>query len=334
LNDAVILTRGLGRRFTHGEQHVEALSGLDLEVRRGEVFGLLGHNGSGKTTTVRLLNGILRPSTGTATVLGLDPGRDGPALRARSGVLTETPALDERLSAHETLALFGRIYGLSRTFAAARATALLEAFALADRAKDVVGSFSRGMKQRMALARTLVHEPELIFLDEPTAGLDPVAARDVHDLVRTVTAGQGRTVVLCTHNLMEAQRLCDRVAVLRRGVMVALGAPAALGHGARGGHVRLEVPAERRARAIEAVRDALDVHGAEHRGGGEGSGVRAGDAPGEVVLDDAAPVRVAAAVAALVHAGVPVFAAVPSETSLEDAYFELVGDAGARGEGA
>jgi ABC-2 type transport system ATP-binding protein len=329
LTDAVILTHGLGRTFAHGTQRVEALSGLDLEVRRGEVFGLLGHNGSGKTTTVRLLNGILRPSAGSATVLGLDPGHDGPALRARSGVLTETPALDERLPAHETLALFGRIYGLSRKRASARATALLEAFALADRAKDLVGSFSKGMKQRMALARTLVHEPELLFLDEPTAGLDPVAARDVHDLVRTVTAGQGRTVVLCTHNLVEAQRLCDRVAVLRRGMLVAVGAPDALGHGPHGGHVRLEVPPDRRSRAVEAVRDALGVDGAAGRGGGEGSGVRAGEASGEVILDDAAPTRVAAAVAALVHAGVPVYAAVPSEASLEDAYFQLVGDAGA-----
>ncbi len=146
MGSLVISTRGLGRRFGHGPDEVRALSGLDLEVRRGEVFGLLGHNGAGKTTAVRLLNGVLKPSAGSAAVLGLAPGRDGPALRSRSGVLAETPALDERLRARETLELFGRIFGLTASAARARAGALLAEFGLEERADEPVGSPRAGCR--------------------------------------------------------------------------------------------------------------------------------------------------------------------------------------------
>src|SRR5688500_3620141 len=167
----VIQTSSLSRRF--GEKN--AVDQLTLEVRAGEIFGFLGHNGAGKTTTVRLLNGVLEPSSGGARVLGLDPQTDGPALRAQTGVLTETPSLDERLTARENLAIYAELYNGPRPDVSARVQSLLEEFEWADRADDKVGGYSKGMKQRLALARALLHKPAVLFLDEPTAALDPVA---------------------------------------------------------------------------------------------------------------------------------------------------------------
>ena len=173
MTTSAIRATGLGRRFGT----VQAVDGLSFEVRAGETFGLLGHNGAGKTTTIRLLNGVLGRDAGEAEVLGLDPAIDGVGVRGRTGVLTETPSLDERLSAIENLAFYGRLYGVAGWQLDDRIAALLAAFGLADRGNDRVGGFSRGMKQRLALARTLVHDPDILFLDEPTAALDPVAAR-------------------------------------------------------------------------------------------------------------------------------------------------------------
>lgn len=319
MDEVVLQAAGLGRRFGEGREAVTALQDLDLEVRRGEVLGLLGHNGAGKTTSVRLFNGVLEPTRGSARVLGLDPSRDGPGLRARTGVLTETPALDERLKARETLVLYGRIFGLGARRARARADALLAEFGLEGRADEPAARLSKGLKQRLALARTLAHEPELLFLDEPTSGLDPVAAREVHELIGRLTGDEGRTVVLCTHNLVEAQRLCTRVAVLRRGRLVALGTPEALAQRIEGvGAARLTVPAEARLDARRVLASALSDH----------SGVRVSEAePHDALLvEGGGRASVAAAVAALVAAGIPVYAAVPHETTLEDAYFALAGE--------
>ncbi|MGD8627387.1 MAG: ABC transporter ATP-binding protein, partial [Anaerolineae bacterium] len=203
---AIIVTQGLTRRF----DDVVAVDNLDLEVQAGEVFGFLGHNGAGKTTTVRLLNGILAPSAGRVRVLGLEPAAEGPALRRRSGVLTETPALDERLTGRENLSIFADLYDVPQGEVAGRVEQLLELFELADRAGEKVGNYSRGMKQRLALARALVHRPEILFLDEPTSGLDPVVTRRVHELIAHLSREEARTVFLCTHNLAEAQKLCSR----------------------------------------------------------------------------------------------------------------------------
>ena len=208
----VIVTHGLTRRF--GD--IMAVDGLDLEVRAGEVLGFLGHNGSGKTTTVRLLNGVLTATAGSARVLGLDPAVAGAELRRRTGVLTETPSLDERLTASENLTLFAQLYGVPEADVAGRVAELLETFQLAERAADRVSGFSKGMKQRLALARALLHEPELLFLDEPTSGLDPVSTRQVHTLIRELSRNGGHTVFLCTHNLDEADRLCDRIGVMKQ----------------------------------------------------------------------------------------------------------------------
>lgn len=224
MSSAVIQTLSLSRRF--GEKN--AVDQLTLEVHPGEIFGFLGHNGAGKTTTVRLLNGVLEPSAGKATVLGLDPQTEGPALRARTGVLTETPSLDERLTAHENLSIYADLYDVPRGDVPVRVDSLLDEFELLERAHDKVGGYSKGMKQRLALARALLHRPEVLFLDEPTAALDPVAARHVHRLVENLARREGSTVFLCTHNLVEAQRLCDRVAVMEQGRLVALGTPSEL----------------------------------------------------------------------------------------------------------
>lgn len=207
-----------------------AVNQLSLEVRAGEIFGFLGHNGAGKTTTVRLLNGVIAPTSGSMRVLGLDPHVDGPALRRRTGVLTETPSMDERLTAWDNLSIYADLYGVPKTEKAQRVQELLSEFDLADRANEKVGGYSKGMKQRLALARALLHKPELLFLDEATSGLDPIASHHVNQLIERMARRENRTVFLCTHNLVEAQKLCDRVAILEHGQLVALGTPAELTH--------------------------------------------------------------------------------------------------------
>jgi len=221
MSQPVISINNLTHRFG---AHL-AVADLTLEVQPGEIFGFLGHNGAGKTTTIRLLNGLLTPSSGEMRVLGFHPLQDGPALRARTGVLTETPSLDERLSAHDNLSIFADLYGVEKTEVRNRVEELLGEFELLDRAKEKVATFSKGMKQRLAIARALLHRPELIYLDEPTAGLDPLATQHVHDLVLRLARRDGCTMFLCTHNLAEAERLCDRVAVLDHGHLAAIGTP-------------------------------------------------------------------------------------------------------------
>jgi ABC-2 type transport system ATP-binding protein len=220
----IIQISSLSRHF--GEKN--AVDHLTLDVQAGEIFGFLGHNGAGKTTTVRLLNGVLESTSGQACVLGLDPQTEGPAIRARTGVLTETPSLDERLTARDNLSIYADLYNVPPTDVNRRVNSLLTEFDLAERADEKVGGYSKGMKQRLALARALLHRPEVLFLDEPTAALDPVAARHVHALVENLARREGCTVFLCTHNLVEAQKLCDRVAVMEHGRLVALGTPSDL----------------------------------------------------------------------------------------------------------
>jgi ABC-2 type transport system ATP-binding protein len=224
MSPPVIQISSISRRF--GEKN--AVDHLTLDVHAGEIFGFLGHNGAGKTTTVRLLNGVLEPTSGSASVLGLDPQTEGPAVRAKTGVLTETPSLDERLTARDNLSFYADLYNVPRPEVPGRVNSILTEFELADRADDKVGGYSKGMKQRLALARALLHKPEVLFLDEPTAALDPVGARHVHTLVENLARREGCTVFLCTHNLVEAQRLCDRVAVMEHGRLVALGTPSEL----------------------------------------------------------------------------------------------------------
>ena len=224
MNTSVISINQLTRHF----KETIAVDNLSLEVHAGEIFGFLGHNGAGKTTTVRLLNGVIEPTSGSMRVLGLDPQVDGPALRLHTGVLTETPSLDDRLTAWEILSIYADLYGVPRKSVKPRIQELLDEFDLADRAREKVGGYSKGMKQRLALARALLHKPELLFLDEATSGLDPVSAHHVNELIERMARREGCTVFMATHNLVEAQRLCDRVAILEHGRLVALGTPTEL----------------------------------------------------------------------------------------------------------
>jgi ABC-2 type transport system ATP-binding protein len=210
----MIAMRRLGRRF--GD--LWAVRDMDLDVAPGEVLGLLGPNGAGKTTTVRLLAALIAPSEGSATVDGRDVVTDAEAVRARIGILTETPGLYEKLSAIDNLDFFGRLHGLPAALRAERAGRLLRLFDLWDRRDDTAGTFSKGMKQKLAIARALLHDPAVLFLDEPTAALDPEAAWVVRDAIAALREA-GRTIVLATHNLDEAERLCDRIAFVRHGIL-------------------------------------------------------------------------------------------------------------------
>jgi ABC-2 type transport system ATP-binding protein len=227
-DDVAIRAVGLTRTF----EAVTAVDGVDLEVRAGTVFGFLGPNGAGKTTTIRLLLGLLEPTAGRAHVLGHDAALDGDAVRRQCGVLLEHAGLYERLSASDNLEYFGRLWHIPPDERRDRIVELLEHFGLADRRGEVVSTWSRGMKQKLALARALLHRPRVVFLDEPTAGLDPVAAaglrNDLLDLARRETV----TVFITTHNLDEAERVCDEVAVIRNGCIIAEGPPESLRHGA------------------------------------------------------------------------------------------------------
>jgi ABC-2 type transport system ATP-binding protein len=219
MSETVIRTTKLGRDF----KTVQALEGLDLEVPAGIVFGFLGPNGAGKTTTIRLLLGLLEPSRGRAEVLGRDVASRPGEVRALSGALLEQSGLYERLSAEDNLDYYGRIWRLGQPDRRARIRELLTHFGLWERRREPAGQWSRGMKQKLAVARALLHRPRLVFLDEPTAGLDPVAAASLRDDLAGLAAREGTTVFLTTHNLDEAERLCRRVAIIRAGRLLAEG---------------------------------------------------------------------------------------------------------------
>jgi ABC-2 type transport system ATP-binding protein len=176
------------------------------------VFGFLGPNGAGKTTTIRMLTCLIRPTSGSARVLGYEVGRDDQQIRRNVGILTETPGMYDRLSAHHNLAIFAKLYEVENIDY--QVEKYLKLLGLWERRESPVGEFSKGMRQKLAIARALLHEPKVLFLDEPTSALDPEASRLVHDFISELK-GLGRTIFLCTHNLDEADRLCDRVAVFR-----------------------------------------------------------------------------------------------------------------------
>ncbi len=226
MSNVIIQTDALTRRF--GTR--VAVDALTLEVHRGEVFGLLGPNGAGKSTTVRLLNGVLASHGGSARVFGQDVAAQAAQIRRRVGVLTETPTVYDGLTARQNLELVGEVYGLEPAQLPARIAEVLAEFELQTRADDKVATYSKGMRQRLAIARTFIHGPELVYLDEPTSGLDPEAARMVVELVQQQAHREGRTIFICTHNLDEAERLCDRVGVIDQGRMLAIGSPAELAH--------------------------------------------------------------------------------------------------------
>jgi ABC-2 type transport system ATP-binding protein len=302
----VIRTEKLTKRF--GD--LVAVDGLDLEVHEGEVFGFLGPNGAGKTTTLRLLCALIGATSGTADVAGFRLGRQDPQIRAAVGILTEQPGLYERQSAWDNLVFFATLYGLDRTTAARQAEHYLRLMGLWDRRVEAVATFSRGMKQKMAIARAALHEPRVLFLDEPTTGLDPDAAKTVREFIVAVR-GQGRTVFLCTHNLDEADRLCDRIAFFRQSV-IRIDTP---------DHLRAELYGRatefrlmptpraedlRRVQAVEGVREAHLENGS-------------------IVVSAADPLRTnPLLVRTLVEGGAQIAYVIERKVHLEDVYLSIV----------
>ena len=216
----LIHARGLTKKF--GE--LTAVDGIDFDVAPGEAFGFLGPNGAGKSSTMRMIGCVSPISDGTLTVLGLDPRRDGPAIRQRLGVVPQLDTLDTELTVRENMIIYGRYFGLSRKEVRARADRLLEFVQLDERAGSRVDPLSGGMKRRLTIARSLVNDPELLLLDEPTTGLDPQARHAVWDRLFRLKR-QGVTLVLTTHYMDEAEQLCDRLVIMDRGKIAEEGSP-------------------------------------------------------------------------------------------------------------
>lgn len=223
----MIIAQGLSKTFQIGKKHdkdLKAVDGLTLEVPKGEVFGFLGPNGAGKTTTVRMLTSLIRPTSGSALVAGFQVGKDDLEIRRNVGLLTESPGMYERLSAERNLRIFAELYDVPDV--TKTVNKYLSLFGLWERRADPVGSYSKGMRQKLAVARSLLHEPKVLFFDEPTTGLDPEAAHTVRSFILDFKK-EGRTIFMTTHNLDEAEKLCDRVGIFKQSLL-ALDSPANL----------------------------------------------------------------------------------------------------------
>ncbi len=218
----VIHTDRLSKHYGKGGE-IKAVDELDLEVYEGETFGLLGPNGSGKTTTVRLLNCIIKPTSGTASVNSFDILKDEINVKRATGLLAESPGLYEKLSAHEFLEFMGSLYDVRSDILTERIDDLLKLFGLYDKRNQLLEGFSRGMKQRILIASALIHDPPIIFLDEPTSTLDPRAALMVKDLIRRLADTAGKTIFLCSHVLPVVEELCDRIGIINQGRLIAQG---------------------------------------------------------------------------------------------------------------
>jgi ABC-2 type transport system ATP-binding protein len=304
-----IETTGLVKHFGA----TRALDGVDLRIRQGTVYGLLGPNGAGKTTTIRILATLLRPTAGTAIVLGHDVVREPDAVRRKVSLTGQFASVDEDLSGQENLLLVGRLLGLSWRDAKRRASELLEAFALAGAAGRQVRTYSGGERRRIDIAASLVTVPELLFLDEPTTGLDPRSRTQVWDLVRRIAA-EGTTVLLTTQYLDEADRLAERMAVIDHGRVIAEGTSRELkaSVGSNALHVRL-VDARHRAEAQRLITRVL------------GDGVLPGSEPTEVAARLEKAEQAAAVLSALAERGIEVAQFSVGNPSLDEVFLALTG---------
>jgi ABC-2 type transport system ATP-binding protein len=292
---------------TFGE--LTAVAAMSWSLPRGQVLGLLGHNGAGKSTTLRLINGVLTATSGAVRVFGLDPVTHGPQVRRHTGVLHSDPAVDRRLTGRENLRFTGRLYGLEVEEAAERVDELAISFHLDDRLDEAVERYSNGMRQRLALARVLLPNPSLLLLDEPTASLDPMAAHGVRQLVRDIADSRQRTVVIATRNLIEATGLCDQVAVLQRGRVVAFGTPSALASRVRARALHLRISDTDRSNVSDvAVRSGYTIEPLD---------------AGQVAVHGVAYDDVPALVRALVHSDVSVYGINIDLPTLTDFYLAL-----------
>ena len=219
----MIVTQNLTKKF----DDFTAVNGVNLNVAAGELLALLGPNGAGKTTTIRMLTSVLRPTHGSAKVAGYDVVENATQVRAAVGVLTEHHGLYNRMRAREYLEFFGELYGLSRDIRKERAEKMLFDFGLQSAENQRIGEFSKGMRQKLALGRALLHKPRVLLLDEPTSAMDPASARLVRNEISALRSSE-RSIIICTHNLSEAEELADRIAIIRRGKIIANDSPAAL----------------------------------------------------------------------------------------------------------
>ena len=235
---------------------VVALDALDLEIAQGEFFGLLGPNGAGKTTTIGILTTRVLPTAGAAYVSGVDVARDAVRVRTHIGVVPQRPNPDRSLDALENLVYHAAYFGIPRAQATARAGELLERLHISDKARAKVDELSGGQQQRLMIARALIHEPDVLFLDEPTVGLDPQARLDLWEILRSLHA-QGRTIVMTTHYMEEADRLCERIGIVDRGKLLALDTPSKLKERAPGGTL-IELTLDADAQRVVPTASALD----------------------------------------------------------------------------
>ena len=309
----MIEATGLGKVFGT----LTAVRDLTFVVGDGEIFGLLGPNGAGKTTTIRMLAALIAPTTGTATVNGMRLGDDSQRIRAATGILTESPGLHDRLTARQNLGYYGRLYGLGGAALRRAVDRYLAVVGLADAGDRRVAGFSKGMRQKVAIARALLHEPDVLYLDEPTSALDPSAAKVIRDFVATLRDA-GRSIVVCTHNLDEAERLCDRVGIMR-GSLLQVDTPARLRRRNGTAAVRVDLVGGRRPDSFLDLLGALPfVEGARASNGSllvEVSDPR-GDNP-ELVRS-------------LVDAGARIVGVAEEAVTLEQVYLDLVGEAATR----
>jgi daunorubicin/doxorubicin transport system ATP-binding protein len=290
-----------------------AVDGVDLAVRRGSVYGMLGPNGAGKTTTIRMLATLLRPDYGEARVLGHDIVSQANEVRASVSLTGQLASVDEDLTGRENLILIGRLLGLKRATAKARSTELLDAFGLSDAAGRLVKNYSGGMRRRLDIAASIVVTPELMFLDEPTTGLDPRSRNQVWDIIRQFAA-QGTTILLCTQYLEEADQLADGIAVIDHGKVIAEGTPAQLKLSVGGStlHIRLLEPEQR----AEAERVITRVLGAECHLEADPSSLSTSCADAD---------RAAEAVGELIRAGIGVANFSLGQPSLDEVFLALTG---------
>jgi ABC-2 type transport system ATP-binding protein len=311
----VIVVEGLRRDFGR----LVAVHDLSFSVGDGEIFGLLGPNGAGKTTTVRMLAGLIRPTQGRATINGHELGGETQHVRALTGILTESPGLHDKLTAKQNLAYYGRLYGLRGAELDDAVDRYLGVVEMSDHADRRVAGFSKGMRQKIAIARALLHEPEVIYLDEPTSGLDPSAAKTVRDFVATLRE-LGRSIVVCTHNLDEAERLCDRIGIMR-GTLLRVDSPAGLRRHGRNATVRVELNGARPPASFVDLLARLSYV----------VGARASDQERSLLVELADPSRETPdLVAALVGAGARISGVREDAATLEEVYLNLVGEVGER----
>jgi ABC-2 type transport system ATP-binding protein len=255
--DSAIITSSLTCRF--GD--LTAVDSLNLTIHRGEIFGLLGPNGAGKTTTLSMLATLLPPTSGAATVAGHDIAREKDAVRRSIGLVFQDPSTDDELTAWENMDFHGRLYGVPRVDRRERIPELLDMVDLADRSRHRVKTFSGGMKRRLEIARGFLHHPKVLFLDEPTTGLDPQTRRRIWDHIQKINRQEQLTILLTTHSMEEADALCGRVGIMDHGKLIALGTPAELKDGLGGDVIRLEVegPAGFVVAALERIDWVLSV---------------------------------------------------------------------------